>query len=157
MRDFAVLVDCYVRCVQYTQLRYLYWISKYQQIIYPRTTPVLVSTVLSRNNSRFNTWRVANPSVQGNQRAKGHLTLAAFYLVRHQDCVSRVIAAPDITLDSIKKVRKLRGFESTYMAPTGDPPTINAKDWLKTMETIKEYLRSFLGKRSSCVCGTQEQ
>jgi hypothetical protein len=89
---------------------------------------------------------IANPGVQVNQRAEGHLKLLAFYL-RHQDRVSRTINAPDLTLAVIRTVRELREFESTYKAPTGDPPSINAKDWPKTMESIEEYLRSILGER----------
>ncbi|KAI2513671.1 hypothetical protein MHU86_811 [Fragilaria crotonensis] len=90
--------------------------------------------------------QVQNPGVQVNQRAEGHLKLMAFYL-RHQARVSRVVHAPDITLETIRTVRELREFESTYKAPTGDLPTINAKDWPKTMESIEEYLRSYLGER----------
>jgi hypothetical protein len=39
-------------------------------------------------------------------------------------------------------------LESTYKAPSDSSlSTINAKDWPKTMETIKEQLRSCLGER----------
>ncbi|KAI2510107.1 hypothetical protein MHU86_4274 [Fragilaria crotonensis] len=90
---------------------------------------------------------VANPGVNVTQRAEGHLKLMAFYL-RHQARVSRVVLAPQITLNSIRMVRDLRELESTYKAPTDTSlPTINAKDWPKTMETIEEYLRSYLGER----------
>ncbi|KAI2507210.1 hypothetical protein MHU86_7167 [Fragilaria crotonensis] len=90
--------------------------------------------------------QVENPGVQVNQRAEGHLKLLAFYL-RHQARVSRVVQAPEITLEAIRTVRELREFESTYRPPTGDLPSINAKDWPKTMESIEEYLRSYLGER----------
>ncbi|KAI2496192.1 hypothetical protein MHU86_18331 [Fragilaria crotonensis] len=88
--------------------------------------------------------QVQNPGVQVNQRAEGHLKLLAFYL-RHQARVSREVNAPDITLESIRSVRELREFESTYKTPTDNVPAINAKDWPKTMESIEEYLRSYLG------------
>ncbi len=88
---------------------------------------------------------VPNPGVPVNQRAEGHLKLLAFYL-RHQARVSRVVHVPDITLESIRIVRELREFESTYRKPD-DLPSINAKDWPKTMEAIDEYLRSVLGER----------
>ena len=90
--------------------------------------------------------QVQNPDVQVNQRAKGHLKLMAFYL-RHQARVSREVNAPDITLESIRSVRELREFESTYKVPTNNMPVINAKDWPKMMEMIEEYLRSYLGER----------
>ena len=70
------------------------------------------------------------------------MKLLAFYL-RHQDRVGRATVAADIQLDTIRTIRELREFESTYRAPD-DPPTINAKDWPKTMEWIHEYLRSYL-------------
>jgi hypothetical protein len=89
---------------------------------------------------------IANPGVQVNQRAEGHLKLLAFYLC-HQERVSRKVNAPDLTLAVIRTVRELREFESIYKAPTGDPPSINAKDWPKTLESIEEYLRSILGER----------
>jgi hypothetical protein len=86
------------------------------------------------------------PGVQVNQRAEGHLKLLAFYL-RHQERVSRPVNAPDLTLATIRTVRELREFESTYKDPSTDLPTINVKDWPKTMEAIEEYLRSVLGER----------
>lgn len=88
---------------------------------------------------------IQNPGVSVNQRAEGHLKLLSFYL-RHQARVSRTVTAVDITLETIRSVRDLREFESTYKAPT-ETPTINAKDWPKTMESIEEYLRSYLGER----------
>lgn len=88
---------------------------------------------------------VPNPGVPVNQRAEGHLKLLAFYL-RHQARVSRNVTVPDITLEVIRSVRELREFESTYKKPD-DLPTINAKDWPKTMEAIDEHLRSVLGER----------
>ncbi|KAI2506147.1 hypothetical protein MHU86_8282 [Fragilaria crotonensis] len=88
---------------------------------------------------------IQNPGVSVNQRAEGHLKLLSFYL-RHQARVSRTVTAADITLETIRSVRDLREFESTYKAPT-ETPTINAKDWPKTMESIEEYLRSYLGER----------
>ena len=88
---------------------------------------------------------VQNPGVPVNQRAEGHLKLLSFYL-RHRARVSRMVAPADVTLEAIRSVRDLREFESTYKAPT-EAPTINAKDWPKTMESIEEYLRSYLGER----------
>lgn len=86
---------------------------------------------------------VNNPGTPVNLCAENHLKLLAFYL-RHQERVSRVVNVANITLETIRTLRELRDFESTYKAPD-DPPTINAKDWPKTMENIHEYLRSYLG------------
>ena len=88
---------------------------------------------------------IPNPGVPVNQRAEGHLKLLAFYL-RHQARISRTVTVAQVTLEAIRTVRELREFESTYKNPD-DLPTINAKDWPKTMEAIDEYLRSVLGER----------
>ncbi len=80
-----------------------------------------------------------------NLRAENHLKLLAFFL-RHQERVSKETNVSNVTLDTIRIVRELRDFESTYKAPD-DPPSINSKDWPKTMESIHEYLRSYLGDR----------
>ena len=86
-----------------------------------------------------------NPGVSVNQRAENHLKLTSFFL-RHKVRVSRNVIPADITFVNIRTVRELREFESTYKVPT-ETPTINAKDWSKTMESIEEYLRSYLGER----------
>ena len=86
------------------------------------------------------------PGVQVNLRAEGHLKLLAFYL-RHMERVSRTVTPASITLEVIRNLRELREFELSYKVPDIDAPTINAKDWPKTMESIEEYLRSILGER----------
>jgi hypothetical protein len=88
------------------------------------------------------------PGVQVNLRAEGHLKLLAFYL-RHMERVSRTVTPASITLDVIRTLRELREFELSYKVPDLDAPTINAKDWPKTMESIEEYLRSILGERKT--------
>jgi hypothetical protein len=88
---------------------------------------------------------VNNPGIPINLRAENHLKLLAFYL-RHQDRIGRVPTVASITLDTVRELRELRDFEMGYRPPD-DPPTINAKDWPKTMESIWEYLRSYLGDR----------
>ena len=87
---------------------------------------------------------VPNHDIPVNLRAENHMKLLAFFL-RHQERVSRTVQPPDITLDMIRRFREFRDFESTYKATTDNAPTINAKDWPKTMESIHEFLRSYLG------------
>jgi hypothetical protein len=89
--------------------------------------------------------QVQNPGVQVSLRAEGHMKLMALYL--RQASVSRSVTPADISLDSIRTLRELREFESTYKVPTDNLSTINDKDWPKTMETIDDYLRSYLGER----------
>ena len=89
---------------------------------------------------------IPNPGIQVSARAETNLKLAAFYL-RHKVRTGRIVAPADVTLASIRALRELREFEDTYK-PSEDVPTINDKDWLKTMmETILEYLRSYLGDK----------
>jgi hypothetical protein len=88
---------------------------------------------------------VNNPGTPVNLRAENHLKLLAFFL-RHQERVSRRVAAADITLETIRSFRELRDFELSYKPPD-DPPAINAKDWPKMMESLHKYLRSYLGNR----------
>ena len=84
---------------------------------------------------------VANHGTPDNLRAENHLKLLAFYL-RHQDRISRQVEVANITLDTIRAIRELREFESSYSTPKDTTaPVINAKDWPKTMEAIQEYLR----------------
>jgi hypothetical protein len=86
---------------------------------------------------------VPNPGTPINLRAENHLKLLAFYL-RHKERVSRQVEVASITLDAVRSIRELREYESTYKT-SDDTPTINAKDWPKTMESLHEYLRSYLG------------
>ena len=88
---------------------------------------------------------VPNPGIQVNARAETNLKLVAFFL-RHKVRTGRMVTPADVTLPSVRNLRELRDFESTYK-PSEDVPTINDKDWPKTMETILEYLRSYLGDK----------
>lgn len=88
---------------------------------------------------------IPNPGIQVNARAETNMKLLAFYL-RHKVRTSRTIAPAAVTLENIRSIRELRDFEATYK-PSDDVPSINAKDWPKTMESILEYLRSYLGDK----------
>ena len=88
---------------------------------------------------------VPNPGIQVNARAETNMKLLAFYRC-HKVRTSRTVTPAAVTLESIRSIRELRDFESTYKA-SDDVPTINAKDWPKTMESILEYLRSYLGDK----------
>jgi hypothetical protein len=87
---------------------------------------------------------VNNPGTPINLHAENRLQLLAFYL-RHQKRISIVVNMANITLDSIRTLHELRDYKSSYKSPD-NPPTINAKDWPKTMESIQEYLRSYVGE-----------
>jgi hypothetical protein len=108
-----------------------------------QATDGLVFQILNSRN-RPGDPPVINPGTPINLRAENHLKLLAFYL-RHQERISKVVNVANITLHAIFTLRKLRDYKSSYKAPD-DPQTINAKDWPKTMESIQEYLQSYLGE-----------
>ena len=81
---------------------------------------------------------IQNPGIQVNQSAEGHLKLMAFYL-RHQTRAVNIVRK-FCELRVCVNRRAARPQRETYQQP------INAKDWLKMMETVKEYLCSYLGK-----------
>jgi hypothetical protein len=63
---------------------------------------------------------VNNPGTPINLHAENHLKLLA-------------------PSKALSKVVNVANYESSYKAPD-NPPTINAEDWPKTMESIQEYL-----------------
>lgn len=83
---------------------------------------------------------VPNPGISVSLRAENNLKLAAFWL-RHRWRISRPTAPPDVTIDNIRSVLALRDSEESYKADD-KLPTINARDWPKTMDAISEYLRN---------------
>jgi len=86
-----------------------------------------------------------NPGVKVSARAEENLKPVAFYC-RHQERISRGIDVAQITLINIRKLSKQRDKEK--MKKVTDPfesPTVNTKDWPRTMEFIEEYLQQFRG------------
>ena len=88
--------------------------------------------------------QIVNPGTAVSLRAENNLKLACYYL-RHQVRVSRDADAAHITLPNVRRIRELRTTEEKHKDPE-EGPTIDAKDWPKTMEAIVEYLRSYLGE-----------
>ena len=80
---------------------------------------------------------VPAPGENVSLRAENRIKLAAHWL-RHQVRVSRTVAITDITLANIRTVRDLKDTEESYDNDPS-PPTVDAKDWPKTMESIEEY------------------
>lgn len=87
---------------------------------------------------------VPNPGIQVNARAETNLKLMAFFLLRHKVRTGRTVTPADVTLPSIRGLRELCEYKLTYK-PSEDAPTINNKDWPKTLRPILEYLCSYLG------------
>ena len=87
---------------------------------------------------------VSNPGTQVSLRAENNFKLAAYFL-RHRARTSRAVAANDITLVNVRSVRDLRTSEDNHKNPT-EKPTMHPTDWSKNLESLSEYLRSYLGE-----------
>ena len=71
------------------------------------------------------------------------MKLAAYY-VRHQKCINRPVVVPAMTAALLRRFKDLKEAEDEHKDPT-DKPTLNDKNWSKTLEEIEEYLRNHLG------------
>ena len=75
-------------------------------------------------------------------RAENNLKLMC-YLLRFKTRTSRTLSTSDITLEAIRGMKSHKEWEEKH--EDVDPPTINTKDWPRTIEAIEEYLRGCLG------------
>lgn len=85
---------------------------------------------------------IPNPGIAVPERAEDNLRLMCYYL-RYKERTSRVVAAADVTIDSVRELRHHREWEDAHKDV--DPPTIDPKDWPRTIEGLEEYLRGCLG------------
>ena len=83
------------------------------------------------------------PGISVSVRAATNLRLAVYYC-RHKKRTSRTVAPADVTCPNIRMFKTLREEELSHTPPT-QAPTINPKNWPKTLEAIYEYLTSHLG------------
>jgi hypothetical protein len=65
------------------------------------------------------------------------------YFLKMKYRTSREVTAVDIDLDPIHQLRDYKDWEESHEDP--DPPTLTFRDWPRTIETLKEYLRECLG------------
>lgn len=87
---------------------------------------------------------IPNQGSQVSLRAENNLKLACFWL-RHRVRTSRETTPPNVTLASVRTVRELRLSEQSYDTPH-ESPTINDRDWPRTIEALEEYFRNYLGE-----------
>ena len=99
--------------------------------------PTLLLVILALPRSK--------PDIQVSLKAEFSLMLATYWL-RHQDHVSRVPNPADVTLASVRSLAALCKADLAYK-DTSKVPTIDAKDWPKSLEAIETYLRSRLGQK----------
>ena len=85
---------------------------------------------------------IPNPGIPVSQHAENNLKLMCFYL-RFRDRTSRTLDTALITLENVRNIKYLKEWEEEHKDV--EKPEINAKDWPKTIEAIKEWLRGCLG------------
>jgi hypothetical protein len=78
-------------------------------------------------------------------RAVENLKMAAYY-VRHYDKISKDVLPGMITLINVRVLHALKDHEESHEQPD-EAPSFNKKDTVKIMDSIKLYLRSYLGKK----------
>lgn len=86
--------------------------------------------------------RIPNPGIAVSMRATNNLKLMCYFL-RYKERTSRDVTAADITTDSIRRLREYKTWEEQHEDP--DAPELSFRDWPRTIEAIKEYLRDCLG------------
>lgn len=87
--------------------------------------------------------QVPNQGFMVPMRAENNLKLACYYLCHHKR-MSRTTLAAQITLENVRAIHDLKLQQDNHKDPS-EIPTINPKDWAKTMEDLREYLRGHLG------------
>ena len=66
------------------------------------------------------------------------------YFIKHYvDRISRLVEPSQITQESIRRLVDLKVSETNFKEPE-KLPSINHRDWPRTMELIEEHLRSVL-------------
>jgi hypothetical protein len=86
--------------------------------------------------------QVPNPGIMVTPRAETNLKLMVYFL-RYRTRTSRPVTAADITLERVRALKDHRKSEKEHTDV--DAPSINNKDWPKTIESIEEFLRGRLG------------
>ena len=86
---------------------------------------------------------VANSGTPLSLRAENMLKLAAYWL-HQQEKVARDVVAANVVTNVVRSVQEVCDTNEVYVAPTNFP-VLNDKYWPKTIETLTEFLDSFLG------------
>ena len=82
--------------------------------------------------------------VKVNARDESNLMLAV-YFIKHQYRVSRYVTFGDVMLAGLRKIAGQHELEEDATEISVANLTVQTKDWLKTLEGIKDYLRTFRG------------
>jgi hypothetical protein len=87
---------------------------------------------------------VDNPGHSVSIRSDTNLKLAVCYL-HHQARISRIVAPAGVAITVVRRLCSTKEYEENFKV-TADQPTINEKDWPRTMEATHEFFGSVLGE-----------
>jgi hypothetical protein len=87
--------------------------------------------------------RILNPGTSVSMVAQSNLKLATYWL-QHRQSISQVTQPGDLLLLTVRAIKELKQEEEQHQDPD-TKPTINAKNWPKTLESINDYIDGYLG------------
>ena len=85
---------------------------------------------------------IPNPGIAVSLRAENNLKLMCYFL-RYKQRTSRVLAAAEITLDNVRAYHAHKDWEDEH--EDTEAPEINPRNWPRTIDAIKNWLRGCLG------------
>ena len=85
---------------------------------------------------------ITNPGQTVPLRAESNLKMACYFL-QYKQRVSRPLTAASLTLVNVRGMQGLKEWEDAHKDV--EKAEIDSKDWPRTMEALKEYLRGCLG------------
>ena len=88
---------------------------------------------------------INNPGVLVSLIGQTNMKLASFWL-HYQELTSRLVTPADITLPNLRSIKSLKEWHDNHKS-NPDPPEgiVDAANWPKTIESIKEYLKICVG------------
>ena len=89
-------------------------------------------TIAGHNNQQ-----VPNPGMPISTIAQSNLKLVTFWIMHHLECVQCPTTPLDVTHAAINPFVWQQKLKDTYKLPT-EPLKIDEKNWVKTMEAMKE-------------------
>ena len=84
---------------------------------------------------------VPNPGLNVSVRAQVNMKLLVYYTQHMLRRISRILNATNIQLADVQRLTYMKWEEENYTDPI-ESPKIDAKDWPKTLEAIREHLRN---------------
>ncbi|KAL3809730.1 hypothetical protein ACHAXA_011325 [Cyclostephanos tholiformis] len=92
----------------------------------------------------LNTQGNRDPGIKASGKAQANFGLMCYYINHVMKRTDRPLTWPSVTLPQVKTMRPQIQQEDTAKDPAV-VPTINAKNWPRTMELVENYIRGHLG------------